>query len=646
MKKIFNLMLLVMAAATAGAQWNPNTLVNLEASPLNASDLQSIETTDGKTWIAYYAENGTGGYDMYAQLLDAAGNKLLGPSGVLVSNQTSGTATFVFNVCRDLTNNLIIGFQYEIGGSLTAAVAKVNTDGTLPWGGGVTLTQGLSPYPAVTPEGDVIVAWNNNSPSTVFIQKLNGSTGAILWGTPITVQVGTSNTTRGQVVCHPNGDFTAVFQKKSFGISTTLYARRYNSGGAAVWAAPLQISNQTSSAARYYSLLATGNTAYLGYYASTGSRFSSFLQKLPADGTLPWGINGSPFSTYSAAGDPVQQTTSIAYSAGSKYIWSACSYSDPGQSNYGVYVQRFDTTSGAVMLNPLGKEVYPISAARDQLCGSLALIDDAPFFTSYEDVTYKIFATRLDTLGNFVWTGNRVEVSSTTATMGNPKGRYAFTQAINGQSVAVWTENRGTGNRVYAQNVTQQGPLPVSLSGFSGVKRNGASLLFWTTSYENNNSGFEVQRSINGREFATIGFVRSKSNGNNSSAELHYTFTDNRPVSGNNFYRLKQNDFDGHSTLSEVINLNHDKKSAVIIGSVFPVPATNQISVRVEAQSAGSMGIKITDMKGTLLESGWFSLTEGDNLISMDLNKLPSGSYVLKGLNNEGVLFSRSFIKQ
>jgi hypothetical protein len=627
------------------AQWNPNTSVNLEVSPLAASDLQAIETTDGKTWIAYYAENGTGGYDMYAQLLDVGGNKLLGSSGVLVSNQPSGSATFVFNVCRDNNNNLIIGFQYEMGGTLTAAVAKVNTDGSLPWGGGVALTAGLSPYPSVTTEGDVIVAWNNNSPSTVYIQKLNGSSGSTVWANPIVVQVGTSNTTRGQVICHADGDFTAVFQKKSFGISTTLYARRYTSGGVAVWAAPVQISNLTSSAARYYSLLSTGNTAYLGYYVSSGSRFASYLQKLPPSGTLPWGINGSPFSTYSGAGDPMQQTTSIAWSPGAKQIWAACSYSDPGQSYYGVYVQRFDTSTGAVQLNPLGKEIYPISAARDQLCGNLALINNAPLFTSYEDVTYKIYATLLDTAGNFVWTGNRREVSSTTATMANPKGRYAFTQAVGGQSVAVWTENRVSGNRVYAQNITQQGPLPVNLSGLAAVKRSGSSHLSWTTFSENNSAGFEVQRSTNRRDFSNIGFVQSKNDGNNGVVQSYYTFVDSRPARGVNFYRLKQIDRDGGFVFSNVVALNHMSEGAML-KSVFPVPAANDISVRAEIKESGITTLSVLDAQGATVLVKEFSTIEGDNVFTMNLDNIAPGRYLIRGDNKAGVLFTAPFIKK
>ena len=150
---------------------------------------------------------------------------------------------------------------------------------------------------------DVIVCWNNNSPSTLYTQKISNA-GALMWSSPVSITVGASNTTRGQIVCHSNGDYTVVFQKKSFGVSTTLYARRFTESGVSLWAAPVQLCNQTTSAARYYSILAIGNTTYYGYYSSLGSRFNSFLQKINADGTLPWGTNGSSFTTYNSGADP------------------------------------------------------------------------------------------------------------------------------------------------------------------------------------------------------------------------------------------------------------------------------------------------------------------------------------------------------
>jgi hypothetical protein len=81
MKKIFLLPLLIFVNTVSFAQWNPNTLVNLEVATLPVADMQSLTTSTGKTWIAFYHQN-TGNYDMRAQLLDVDGTKLLGPDGV------------------------------------------------------------------------------------------------------------------------------------------------------------------------------------------------------------------------------------------------------------------------------------------------------------------------------------------------------------------------------------------------------------------------------------------------------------------------------------------------------------------------------------------------------------------------------------
>ena len=68
--------LFLLLTSVAFSQWNPNTFVNLAVSELNGDDLQTATTTDGKTWVAFYSNNG-GNYDMRAQLLDVNGNKLL-----------------------------------------------------------------------------------------------------------------------------------------------------------------------------------------------------------------------------------------------------------------------------------------------------------------------------------------------------------------------------------------------------------------------------------------------------------------------------------------------------------------------------------------------------------------------------------------
>src|SRR5262249_30191849 len=102
-----------------------------------------------------------------------------------------------------------------------------------------------------------------------------------------------------------------------------------------------------------------------------------FLQRIDPDGALPWGIDGSDFSTQTAA---YERDVQIAYREGSDVVWAICEYSDASQSDVGEYVQKFDKTSGARLLTDLGKEVFPISDAYVSHRGELQLVDNEPVF--------------------------------------------------------------------------------------------------------------------------------------------------------------------------------------------------------------------------------------------------------------------------
>lgn len=456
MRNVFFLSILLSVVMTVSAQWNANIAVNLEVAGLKTGDMQPVVTSSGKTWVAFYHQNG-GGFDMRAQLLDVNGNKLLGPDGVLVSNKPTGSASFVFNICVDASDNLIICAQDQrAGGNVNKAVAfKVGLDGSALWGAdGIVLGNGLSPYPAVLSNGEVVIGWNESTTNTVNIQKITtaGTTG---WATPVIVKVGTALTTRGQLICNSAGTFTMVFQRRGVGISTTLYAQRFANDGTPLWA-PLQICNQTTSGARYYSITAENDTTYFGYYSSQGSRFNSFLQRINPEGAIPWGMNGSNFNTAVAAADPYQQMTNIALTPGSPYVWSMCTFSNSLQNQYGISVQKFSKADGSRQFGNTGKTVYAISGNFDTQAGPVSLVNDAPVFMHY-DINYKIYATRLDADGNFVWTGNKVELSSTTATLAVPKGRFGFASWPNNQAIAVWYESRNGEYRPYAQNITPGG---------------------------------------------------------------------------------------------------------------------------------------------------------------------------------------------
>ena len=130
MKKIYFLILLCTTTSLIKAQWNSNTNKNTVVANKDASDIQTATAGNGKTWIAFYSQNGSN-YDMRAQLLDAAGRRMFGDTGVLVSNKKSGSATFVFNVCVDNDNNFVIAYQIEKGSAYECIIQKISTAGKL-----------------------------------------------------------------------------------------------------------------------------------------------------------------------------------------------------------------------------------------------------------------------------------------------------------------------------------------------------------------------------------------------------------------------------------------------------------------------------------------------------------------------------------
>ncbi len=100
-----------------------------------------------------------------------------------------------------------------------------------------------------------------------------------------------------------------------------------------------------------------------------------------------------------------------------------------------------------------------------------------------------------------------------------------------------------------------QPAMPVELISFRGANKKNHNILSWITASEINNSHFEIQRSYDGFNFEKIGSI----NGHGTSFDNHeYEYIDDSFTSSLCYYRLKQYDYDGTFTLSNVIDLRRD----------------------------------------------------------------------------------------
>ena len=93
-------------------------------------------------------------------------------------------------------------------------------------------------------------------------------------------------------------------------------------------------------------------------------------------------------------------------------------------------------------------------------------------------------------------------------------------------------------------------PLPLSLISFTANYRDGSTWLYWQTASEQNSSHFDIERSIDGINFLSIGNVIAAGN---SSFIKNYDFNDQHSQKGVNYYRLKMVDVDGKYNFSKFL---------------------------------------------------------------------------------------------
>lgn len=430
------------------AQWNPDTAMNTLVVDSNSGDMKAIGTSDGKTYVVYWkVVAAPTNYELRMQLLNADGTKALGTDGVLVSNTIPmSTFTVIWNIFVDSNDNLYIGAT-GTGGGEPAYAFKLDTDGNHLWGAdGVNIGSGYSVSILPLSSGEAIVSWYPGTQA--LMQKLDTSGNAV-WGSNQTVVNGGDDTVPANLFELSGGDYVMVFHVLLGGINSNLYAQRFNTDGTAVWANPTQISNQATAFNRSYSTAQDGDVAYFGYFGSTGVRFDSFLQRINADGSLPWGINGSDFDTNQTN---YEMATNIAFESSSQNIWASCSYTNTSQSMRGTYVQKFDKTTGARGLSDTAKEVFAIGS-EDVQVGGLQLKNESPLFLFKRGIDNGVspttlHVTYLDDMGDFVWP----EVDRPIATLSANKSRIQYTKRVSNQSVAVFIEDKGPGDKIYAQN--------------------------------------------------------------------------------------------------------------------------------------------------------------------------------------------------
>jgi hypothetical protein len=120
-------------------------------------------------------------------------------------------------------------------------------------------------------------------------------------------------------------------------------------------------------------------------------------------------------------------------------------------------------------------------------------------------------------------------------------------------------------------------PLPIVLSEFNLSKKDKSVQLTWTTASEYNTAYFSVERSTDGIEFQSIGIVNA---GGFSNDYRFYDFKDDKPQHGINYYRLKDVDFDGSSSISPIKAVEFVNDNQL---EIFPNPLNSDRILKIKS---------------------------------------------------------------
>lgn len=146
-----------------------------------------------------------------------------------------------------------------------------------------------------------------------------------------------------------------------------------------------------------------------------------------------------------------------------------------------------------------------------------------------------------------------------------------------------------------ALTVTGAVILPVTLTNFTATAVNNKVLLQWNTQQELNNKGFHIERSVDGQQWNTVGFVNGAGNSNSPAA---YHFTDNGPATGTNFYRLRQEDVDGRTSYSDVATANINSNRFF---TVSDNPGNGVYKLNITSGSNEMTELQVTDASGKVI---------------------------------------------
>ncbi|MCF8296097.1 MAG: choice-of-anchor D domain-containing protein [Saprospiraceae bacterium] len=180
--------------------------------------------------------------------------------------------------------------------------------------------------------------------------------------------------------------------------------------------------------------------------------------------------------------------------------------------------------------------------------------------------------------------------------------------------------------------------LPIELISFTAqIQENGEVMLNWTTASETNNDFFTIEKSYDLNSWDNFSNIKGAGN---SSTENNYSLIDNNPYDGLSYYRLKQTDFDGVFSYSDIIFVDKEKNEKSIVFEQ-PYKSGSSLQTILYNQSGKTLNVEIINLLGQAIYREEIKPQSDIHIITLNVDKFDKGIYLLKITNQNDFLVKK-----
>ncbi|WP_256010456.1 T9SS type A sorting domain-containing protein [Desertivirga xinjiangensis] len=651
MKKNLLVLGLLFSRLLSFGQWSNDAGVNTPIVVKDESQVvyNAINDGTGGLILAWGDDTGSDGQAVFRnklllQRLSAAGFKQWGEEGKRVSESLNHTV-YGFMV-PDGTGGCFVAWVENINDDESTSdiyAQRIDAHGNRLWGnnGVVVCNSPEEQYASnMVPDGagGVVISWTDNRSEGelsrhVYAQRFNGG-GAAQWATNgVPVSDNEGDILGALVYPDGSGGFTVLWNEETVAddvYGSRTYWQKLNLNGSRKSATTNTLIFDFAPSANFVDLAGFvpdgAGGFYVGITTDDDVTAKLYLQHVLNNGTktfnnTPLGIEvdpsiGRPSEVPGASYLDYQVNMESDNAGGVVMAWTGVRSAEGG-----YFAQRINA-SGTKFWGANGVTVVPEFI---QYLGAMGLVrnqgGDFVFLIS-KGTTFGnslLYAQKISAAGAVQYAPGGNIVSS----VQSPKFGFMIPFADN--VAVIWSDLRTfDGYDIYAQNVPLNGVLPVRFAGFNVRYENQQSKLSWSTASELNNDRFEIERSNDGRLFSAIGSVKGSGTATQTS---HYSYSDPEAFSesGYLYYRIKQVDFNGDFNYSEVQPVKVPLLQASEI-TYYPNPVTDKLMVSFKKPS-DQVQYSLTDISGRLVFKRSDQYTAGP--LEVNLTTVPSGVYIL-----------------